>query len=344
MKALVKYQSGVGNVEVRDLEEPRCHEDQVKIEVGYCGICGTDLHVYHDTFPNYPPVIMGHEFAGTVVEVGKNVHHVEAGDRVTVLPASAVTCGTCLYCRTGQFMFCPQRRGMGHGVNGAFTRYAVVRGHQAYKLPPHVTLEESALCEPFAAAIQPVMELNNIRLGDVVLISGPGPIGLMCLKLLAAEGIKTIVAGTSPDEARCEAARSIGASVVVNVEREDLVNVVMQETGGTGVDFAFECAGAAPSARNCLAALRPLGVYTQVGIFGEQVDFDLDTVIYRQLQVKGSMGYTVNTWERLIRILEQKKIRLGDLVTHKLPLHQWREAFDLCTQKAGIKVLLSPTA
>ena len=343
MKALVKYKTGVGNVDLREVEEPRCGDNQVKVEVGFCGICGTDLHVYHDTFRNYPPVILGHEFSGTVVEVGKDVDQVEAGDRITVLPASAVTCGSCVYCRTGHFMFCPRRRGMGHGVNGALARYAVVRQDQAYKVPPDLSLEESALCEPFAAAVQPVAELSGVKLGDVALVSGPGPIGLLCLKLLAADGIKTIVASTGEDRLRSEAARSMGASRVVDVDAEDLQEAVLEETSGAGVDVAFECAGVAPSARNCLAALRPLGTYVQVGIFGKEVSLDLDTIIYKQLVFKGSVGYTARTWDRVVKILQQKRIRLADLVSHKLPLERWKEGFDLCTQKAALKVLLMPS-
>ena len=342
MLALVKYAPGEGNVEIRDVPEPQCGAGQVKIEVGYCGICGTDLHVYHGTFRSRPPVTMGHEFAGTVMEVGEGTNAVRPGDRVAVLPASAVTCGTCRYCRIGQFMFCPQRRGMGHGVDGAFARYVVVRCDQVYKLPASLSCEESALCEPFAAAVQPVLELNRIGLGDVVLISGPGPIGLMCLAILAAEGIKTIVACTSTDGLRAEAARSLGAARVVNVEEEDLVEIALAETGGQGVDFAFECAGAEVSARNCLEALRPLGTFTQTGIYGREVCVPLDAVLFKQLQLKGTVGYTATTWDRVMRILEQGKIRLGELVTHRFPLDRWREAFDACERKNGIKVLISP--
>lgn len=344
MKALVKYAAGVGNVEVRDVPEPACGDDQVKIEVAFCGICGTDLHVYHDTFPNYPPVIMGHEFAGTVAETGRHVRHVSPGDRVTVLPASAVTCGQCIYCRTGRFMFCHKRRGMGHGVNGAFARYAVVRKDQVYEIPQKLPLEEAAVAEPLAAAVQPVLELNAVGPGDVVLVSGPGPIGLMCLKLLGAEGAKTIVACTGRDAVRAEAARAIGAHSVVNVDEQELGPVVLSETGGAGVDFAFECAGAAASAQGCLDALRPLGTYTQVGIFGTKPPFDLDTVIYKQLRVKGSVGYTLDTWQRLARILRQGIVPLADLITHKFPLESWQEAFDVCTNKKGIKVLIYPEA
>src|SRR5947209_12966841 len=192
MKALVKYASGEGNVDIREVEEPRCGDNQVKLEIAYCGICGTDIHVMHDTFRNYPPVILGHEFAGTVVETGREVAGVSIGDRVTVLGATAVTCGVCRYCREGRFIFCPTRRGMGHGVNGAFARYVVVRPDQLYRIPEHFTLEEAAISEPFAAAVQAVTEVTQVRIGETALVSGPGPIGLLCLKLLVDEGVKTI--------------------------------------------------------------------------------------------------------------------------------------------------------
>ncbi len=342
MKALVKSKPGVGHVGIVEVEEPRCGDDQIKLEVGFCGVCGTDLHVLHDTFRNYPPVILGHEFSGTVVETGKDVSHVTIGDPVTVLPASAVICGVCIHCRSGRYMFCPKRRGMGHGVNGAFARYVVVRKDQAYKIPDGLGLDECALCEPFAAALQAVTEVTNVRVGDVALVSGPGPIGLMCLKILAAEGIKTIVAGTAQDAARLEAARRFGASVVVNASEQNLIDVVLAETQGAGVDVAFECAGHATSAASCLDALKRLGRYTQVGIFGKPVTLNFDTIFFKQLQVAGSVGYTVHTWERLMKILAQRKVRLDDLITHRLPLARWQEAFELCEQKQTIKVLISP--
>src|SRR5260221_974482 len=162
MKAVVKYAPGPGNIDVLDVEEPACGADQVKVEIAFCGVCGTDLHVLHDTFRNYPPVILGHECAGTVVEVGRSVAGVNLGDRVTILGATAVTCGHCTYCRSGYFIFCKARRGMGHRVNGGFSRYVVVRPDQLYTVPHEFTLEEAALSEPFAAAVQAVTEVTRV--------------------------------------------------------------------------------------------------------------------------------------------------------------------------------------
>jgi len=342
MKALVKFARGPGNVEIRDVDEPPCGADQVKLEVAWCGICGTDLHVYHDNFRSFPPVILGHEMGATIVEVGKNVRSVTPGERFCVLGASAVTCGRCLYCRQGEFMFCAERRGMGHGVNGAFTRYVVVRPDQVFRLPAALPLEEGAVCEPFAAAVHAVCELTPLRAGDLALISGPGPIGLLCLKLLAAEGINTIVAGTEADQGRLGLAKRMGACAVVNVDREDLQSIVRERTGGLGADVVMECAGAAPSVGACLDAVRPLGHYTQVGHFGREVTAPLDRIAFKQIRIAGSVGYTVATWLRMLRILEQGTIRLGDIITHKLGLDEWQKGFAACEDKSALKVLLRP--
>ncbi|MBI4661413.1 MAG: alcohol dehydrogenase catalytic domain-containing protein [Verrucomicrobia bacterium] len=342
MKALVKYEKGPGHVELRDVEEPRCAENQAKLEVGFCGICGTDLHVYNDTFRNFPPVILGHEFAGKIVETARNSFQFRPGDRVTVLGAMTVTCGRCVYCRKGEFMFCPERRGMGHGVNGAFTRYVAAREDQLFRLPDHLPSEEGAMVEPFAAAVHAVCEITELHFGDVALISGPGPIGLMCLKLLVANGVKTIVAGASADQLRLEMAKRLGAAVIVNVAENDLATVVKEDTDGFGVDVAFECAGAAASVANALNSVRPLGRYTQVGHFGKEITIPFDRVAFRQIRVAGSVGYTADSWHRALRILGDGRVKLGDLITHKLPLDDWQKGFAACEDKSALKVLLRP--
>jgi L-iditol 2-dehydrogenase len=342
MKALVKYARGPGNLELQEVPEPVPAVNQVKLEVAWCGICGTDLHVWNDTFRNYPPVILGHEFCGRVVEAGAAVAGIPTGARFAILGASAVTCGQCAYCRAGEFMFCAQRRGMGHGVNGAFARYACARPDQLFALPAHLPDDEGALCEPLAAAVHAVCEQTTLRVGDVALVSGPGPMGLLCLKLLVLQGFKTIVAGAAADGLRLEIARRLGAAAVVNVEGQDLLTVVREETGGLGADAALECAGTAGSVQNCLRALRPFGRYTQVGHFGEPIGVDLDLLALRQLQVVGSVGYNAGSWVRMLTILAQGRVRLGELITHRLPLAQWREGFAACQDKLAVKVLLQP--
>jgi L-iditol 2-dehydrogenase len=342
MKALVKYAPGNGHVDLREVDDPVCRDDQVKIEVAFCGVCGTDLHVMHDTFRNYPPVILGHELSGTVVEAGRGVRDVPLGQRVAVLGATSVTCGQCEHCRSGYFIFCPNRRGMGHGVNGGFARYVAARPDQLYPVPDGMTLEEAALSEPFAAIVQAVLEIARVRPGETAVVSGPGPMGLLCLKLLVAEGVTTVVAGTAADRERLDAARRFGAAAVVDVEQGDLAETARAATGGRGADVTFECAGHPGSVRGCLESLRPMGRHIQVAICGQDIPFPLDRVFYKQLTVAGTVCYTAQTWARMFEIFAQRRIVLGDLVSHRLPITQWREAFDLVSNRRSLKVLMYP--
>lgn len=340
MKALMKLSPGIGNVEIVDIPEPACNDDGVKIEVKYCGICGTDIHVYHDRFKNYPPVILGHEFSGIVAETGKNVKTIKPGDRVTVLGSTMVKCGRCEYCIQGNYMFCSTRRGMGHGVSGAFTKYVVVREDMVYKLPGTVSLEEGALTEAFATAVQAIEELTSFNAGDTVLLLGPGPIGLLCLKLILAHSCKVIVAGTGEDGLRLELARQIGADVVVNTLNESVHEVVMRETKGNGVDIVVECSGTPAAVDDALRLVKKMGKYIQVGIIGRTINVDYDKILYKQLEVYGCLGHSLKTWTKVMKILEQRKLDLTPLITHKLPLSQWQKGFKLCEDKQGVKVLL----
>ena len=342
MLALVKTKPGHGNVELLKVTEPNCKEHEVKVEVKYTGICGTDLHIVHGTFKSYPPVILGHEFSGVVTEVGSFIENVKAGDRVAILGSTAKICGKCSYCKSGNYAFCQERLGMGYGVNGGFTKYVCVREDMIYRLPDHVSLEEAALSEPLACAVQAIEELTTIHSGDTVLLSGPGPIGLVCLSLLLLKGCKVIVSGTDVDRERLKIAKELGADVIVNVSTENLNEVIHHETNGAGVDVSIDCAGAAPSISTCLRSLRKMGKHIQVGIVGREVTLDYDIILYKQIQLFGSLTHSLKTWDRVMNILDQKKINLKPLITHIMSLKDWEKAFRLCEDKQCGKVLLTP--
>jgi L-iditol 2-dehydrogenase len=341
MKALMKTRPGDGNVELVEIPEPTCLSDGVKVAVKYGGICGTDIHVYHDTFLNYPPVILGHEFSGMVVEVGSNIRRSKPGDRVAVLGSTMVQCGTCEYCIQGYYMFCPIRRGMGHGVNGGFTRYVVVREDMVFRVADSVSFEEAALAEPMAVAVQAVNEITGFSVGDTVLLSGPGPIGLLCLILMLAHGCRVIVGGTAADKERLGLAKRLGADVIVDVTAEDLKKVVDRVTAGRGVDIAVECAGVPSSIASCLKLVRSMGKVIQLGIVGKEVPIELDNLIFKRIQLYGSVGHSRMTWARTVEILGQAKVNVKPVISHILPLSRWREGFDLCERKQGVKVLLA---
>jgi L-iditol 2-dehydrogenase len=230
---------------------------------------------------------------------------------------------------------------MGHGVHGAFARYAVARPDQLFALGEDVPAEEGALVEPLAAAVAAVAENTNVRAGDVALVSGPGPIGLLCALVLIDCGIKTLVAGTAEDGHRLAIARELGASRTIEVGSEDLLEAVREETDGAGVDVAFEVAGVAGSATSCLDALRPLGSYTQIGHFGRNVTLPFDRIGFKQLRVQGSVGYTHQTWDRTIALLK-RGLRPSRIVTHRYSIDEWETGFSLFEKKKALKVLLRP--
>ncbi|MED1472422.1 zinc-binding dehydrogenase [Bacillus salipaludis] len=340
MKALMKTKPGFGNMELLDIPEPICGETGIKIKVKYTGICGTDLHIYHDSYDHSPPVVLGHEFSGEVIESGKNVKHIHPGDHVMVLPSVAWTCKRCTFCKQGNYMFCSERRSLGSGVNGSFTEYVVVNEEMVYKIPESLSMKEAALAEPLACAVQAVEEFTDIHAGDWVLLSGPGPIGLLCLSLLVAKGCNVIVTGTSQDEKRLNIAKELGANTVVDIFVEDLRDVIQEKTNGMGVDITVECSGAPSAVNTCLKSLKKMGKHIQVGIIGSEIDLDVDTLLYKQITFYGSYAHSMKTWDKVQNILTSNMVNLKPIITDIIPLSEWQTAFDKFQSKESGKILM----
>lgn len=336
----MKTKPGFGNLELLDIPEPICEASGIKIKVHFTGICGTDLHIYHDSYDNSPPVVIGHEFSGEVVESGKNVKHIHPGDRVMVLPSVAWTCRQCTFCKQGYYMFCKERRSIGSGANGSFTEYVVVNEQMVYKIPPSLSMQEAALAEPLACAVQAVEELTEIHAGDWVLLSGPGPIGLLVISLLVAKGCNVFVTGTSQDEKRLNMARELGAKVAVDVFTQNVDEIVQEKTNGLGVDVAIECSGAPSAINTLLKSLKKMGSYIQVGIIGSEVEMDMDTLIYKQIKVFGSYAHSMKTWDKVQKILSTNMINLKPIITDIVPLSEWQHAFEMFESKESGKILM----
>jgi L-iditol 2-dehydrogenase len=343
MKAIVKYASGKGNVEIRDVAEPIPGSGQVMVEVKAAGVCGSDLHIYYDeiAIPIVPPVIMGHEFSGIIVELGKGVEHLRVGDRVTC-ETTAWSCGRCRHCRIGNYNMCASRKVVGYAFDGCFARYCVVNERQVHLLPDNVDFLAGALTEPLACCVHAVLELTAISAGDVATITGPGPIGLLCLQLTKAAGGYAIMCGTWQDEERLEMARRFGADLTVNVQNTDLLRLLGDLTDGQGADLFFECAGAPPAARLGLSATRRGGQYTQIGLFPGPFELSFDQIAYKELRVTGSLGQRWSSWQRALALMAQGQVDTRSLVSHVLPLSEWREAFRLFEAKQGLKIVLEP--
>jgi L-iditol 2-dehydrogenase len=341
MKGVVKFAPGVGNVELREALEPAVGPGQVKIAVKAAGICGTDLHIFKDEYASNPPVVLGHEMAGQVVEVGGGVAGVAVGDRVTAMPF-AVTCGQCRYCRQGAFSLCPSRKSFGSGVNGAFAPYLVIPASIVRRLPDHVDYESGALAEPVACCTKAVLEKSVVRLGDVVLVTGPGPIGLLALQIAHGQGAKVVLVGTEDDAGRLALGRQLGADYALVAGQDDVAGIVRDLTGGMGVDVVLECAGVPAATRMALQLIRKQGQFTQMGLHGKPFELDFEQIVYKDLVVTGSFASSSSSWDSALLLLRDGLIQVKPLVGAKLPLAEWERGFDMVRRKESLKVLLCP--
>lgn len=343
MEAIVKYARGKGNVEIRDVTEPVPGPGQVKVEVQAAGVCGSDLHIYHDeiAIAIEPPVVMGHEFSGVIVELGAGVDRLSVSDRVTC-ETTAWSCGQCLHCRLGQTNMCANRKVVGYAVDGCFARYCVVNERQVHLLPDNVDFVAGALTEPLACCVHAILELSLITAGDMVVITGPGPVGLLCLQLVKAAGGFAVMCGTSQDAERLALARQFGADLTIDVQAENALGIISRLTDAQGADVFLECAGAPAAARLGLEATRRGGQYTQIGLFPSSFELKFDLIAYKELRVTGSLGQRWMSWQRALALMAQGQVDTRSLVSHVLPLAEWREAFRLFEEKQGLKILLEP--
>jgi L-iditol 2-dehydrogenase len=343
MKAVVKYAEGEGNIALRDVPEPRVGDNEVKIKVEAAGICGSDLHIYKWDIgiPTKVPFTIGHEFSGTITEVGKNVARFKGGERVTAENSRSV-CGHCRFCMTGNYNLCTERRATGYAYDGAFASFCVIPQERVHLLPDNVGFVTAALSDPSACVYHAVQELTGIDAGDVVLITGPGAMGLFSVQYVKANGGIAIITGMKKDRKRLELAEELGADRTVDVSKQNLADIVTDMTAGAGVDVALECSGAEAAANQCLQLLRRQGKYTQIGIFGRPVSFDLDRIVYGEIKVIGSFSQKFTAWKEAIKLFSQGKIVAKPLVTDILPLEQWEEGFQRCFDGRAIKVVFQP--
>lgn len=341
MHAVMKTARGEGNVALRELPVPQPGPGQVLLNVCAAGICGTDLHIYHDEYPTQPPVVLGHELAGEVAAVGEGVISVAPGDRVTTETYFHL-CGACRFCRSGQPNLCPERRSIGSGVNGGFAPYVVVPERNVHRLPDRLSFQEAALTEPLACVVHGALELPKVTAGDVAVISGPGAIGLLALQVARAAGAEVVMLGTNADRRRLDLARELGALHAVDITEEDAVQTVRDLTGGWGADIVIECSGAGPAALGLLNHARRGGQYAQIGLFGRPVAWDLDQVCMKELRVTGSNASVPSAWGAALKLLEQGLVRTAPLISDVYPLAGWADAFQRFEQRDGVKLLLDP--
>ncbi len=346
MKALVKTGKGPGLIEIRQVPIPEIGANEVLIEVKAAGICGTDLHIFHDQFPYWPPVILGHEFAGVIVEAGKNVRDWKPGDRVVGEPHT-LACGRCWLCRSGNRQLCPEKRSPGWGIDGCFARYMrFPEPFLLHRLPDSVAFEEGALIEPTANVVTDVLERGRVEPADIVAVVGPGPIGILAAMAAKAGGAgEVVLIGTDADEElRLPAARKLKAiDHVLNVQRDDVPGFVHDLTSGRGADLVVEASGAAKGIALAVSLVRKLGRLTAIGLTGKpEIPFPYDGAMFKAATYVFNLSTSYTSWETAIRLVASKKIDTAPLITHRGGLDRWEEFFAVLEEKKGIKGILIP--
>lgn len=341
MKAIVKTKEGPGNVELMEMPVPEVKENEVKIKVDCAGICGTDVKIKHgDTWSN-PPVILGHEFSGVVEEVGRLVTSVKPGDRV-VSETAQIICGHCEYCNTANQLMCPERLSIGYGTHGAFANYCVVREAIVHKIPEGVSMEEAALAEPSAVAAHAVMDSVHLEPTDLVIVMGPGTIGLLVSQIVKSYGCEVVITGTDVDEARLEVAKELGMDHIVNVQKQDLVEFMDALTAGRGADVVFDCTGVLPAIRSGMSALKKKGKFVQIGLTKQNLEIEYGLLPQREISLIGTFGHNWKAWENILKMISQGKLKTKPLITHTFGIDDWEKAFEIAEKCQGIKILIKP--
>lgn len=339
MKALVKYGKGENDIELREIPEPVPQANEVKVKVKATGICGTDLYGYSAL---KPPVVLGHETAGVVVEVGEEVKDIKAGDRVTT-ETTAYICGQCKFCQSKDYNLCIHRKGLGSAVNGAFAEYFVIRKESIHQIPPHIDFNSASLFEPLSCATHAVMEQANLLPHETVLVLGPGPLGLLTAQIAKSLGAKVIICGIEGDEKRLSTAEKIGINQIFNIKKKDIKNYLSKLTDGYGVDVVFECSGSVEAVEYGLNFIRKGGRYIQEGIIHQPIQLRFDQILFdKELSIIGSRTQKPSSWDKAINLVNEGKVNLKELVSDILPLSNWKEGFRRAKKKNSIKIVLQP--
>lgn len=327
---MTKLAPGAGNVALTERPEPTSRPGHVVLDVVGAGICGTDLHIVDGEYQTVTPVTMGHEVAGVVAEVGEGVDDSWLGARVASETYFS-TCGKCVHCRSGRINLCPERRSIGTHVDGAFAPRLAVPTTNLHRLPEWLDMHAAPLCEPLACVCHSVLEpVPAVRSGDDVLVTGPGPVGLLAAQVARAMGGNVHVRGTPRDDRRLAAAQELGFATSTT------------EEAPVEADVVVECSGNEAGIAHGLAAARRGARHVQIGLAGKPVTLPFDLVCFHELTIRSGFASTPTSWTAALELVDERRVDLGPLLTEVVPLADWERAFAATRAGEGIKFVLDP--
>lgn len=336
--AVVNYSDKKYSVELREIPRPTIGDEDVLLQVAAVGVCGSDLHQWtssHSWAVNYP-VVLGHEFSGTIVSVGKRVEGWSVGDQV-VSETAAVIDPNSPMTRQGLYNLDPSRKGFGYGVDGAMTRYVRVPSRILHRVPESLSLDKAALTEPCCVAYSATVVNASIKPGDYILVLGPGPIGLLCAALARLQGAIVAVAGLENDRARLKIAESYGCEVLIN-------NVTdwARQGDGLGADGVIDAAGVSATLKLAIDLVRPNGWISKVGWGPQPLNFSLDPLVQKNVTLQGSFSHNWPIWERVLRLLSTGLLNIDPIIGGQWPLTEWKDAFETMHSGEIVKAILKP--
>lgn len=351
MKALVKSARGPGHMALVDWPVPDAGDDDVILEVKAVGICGSDIRTRRlgNSENLRPPVVMGHEFAGVVAAVGKNVKDHYVGERI-VSDNSGDLCGKCEQCARGNYLMCEHRIGMGCGMDGGYARYVRIPGHllsvdpqTLFRIPESISFEEAACLDPVCNAYKAVVQESSLMPGQDIIIFGLGTIGLLAVQIAKIMGAARIIAVNRSNNAqRFAIAAAFGATHLICSSQEDIVERVKEITNSEMVPVIIDAAGKNEILALALHLLNKGGEFIKIGYDNEPMDVSLDRYVNKGIRIQGHFAYDYTSWKNCLRLMELGKLDVRPIITHRLPLSAWEEGFELTEARKAVKVILIP--
>lgn len=331
--------TGKGNFDYTDIELPTLGEFDVLVKNIVCGVCGTDVHIFHGEAGSAdvaPPVILGHEYSGIVEKVGGSVKSLKAGDHVTIDPN--IYCGKCEYCRNGKKQLCEKMEALGVTRNGGFAEYSIVPEAQAFKLNDDVSFEDAAMTEPLACCLHGI-DLAGIKPGNTVLIIGGGAIGLIMLQLARLSGAAKVFL-SEPNEMRRNSGKSLGADIVFNPVDDESLKAFFH-AAPNGADVVIECAGTIPSVKSAVDFANKGATILLFSVPAPDAEYALPLfdVYKKELTIKGSF-VNPDTHFRAVELINNHVLNFKDIITHTYPLEKLADAINMQMNSESLKVIV----
>ncbi|MCD2528862.1 L-threonine 3-dehydrogenase [Providencia huaxiensis] len=339
MKALSKLKAEPG-IWMTEVPKPELGHNDVMIKIRKTAICGTDVHIYNwdewsqKTIP--VPMVVGHEYIGEIVAIGQEVKGFKIGDRVS--GEGHITCGHCRNCRGGRTHLCRNTIGVGVNREGCFAEYLVIPAFNAFKIPDNIPDEIAAIFDPFGNAVHTALSFDLV--GEDVLVSGAGPIGIMAAAVCRHVGARHVVI-TDVNDYRLELAKKMGVSRAVNVSRENLKDVMNELGMKEGFDVALEVSGAPAAFQTMLDTMNHGGRIALLGIPPSSMATDWSQVIFKGLFIKGIYGREMfETWYKMVTLI-QSGLDLSPIITHQFSIDEFQKGFDIMRSGQSGKVILN---